>query len=488
MLDWPGRSDTLLAVEVVVLWRGDTLTVSHLRLPGTFFVGEGVDSCGDISLPRELLGSERVCVAVGSHRQVFAVLPPHASGWLTLPDGSTQAFEDASELALAEGSSPDERLLALGIGYRAQLCFGDIEIQVAPVQAERAALGRWGVGFQASMLAYFALSSFSVGGLLAASWLLAPPPGLNRDERVEAERLRLVQRYLTASEERATERREQTPAAPSLASAAARRSSHRGHSPPDVPRGASRILESEERSSADAPALGASPDAAPRAALKRQAQLQEARDLGLSAFLRESFAWLADPRFMFKRELDGAEVLLMEQLFLEADGDPTVREAPGGLSLSGTGLGSGGRANVIALGAVGTVSEGEGKMPEHFAHVARATGSHRPDPSRIRHVEGLVSEQIPAALIRRTVNRNFAKLRACYEQGRANDAALAGSVRVSFAVLRDGQVDYVSTSGSELPSEDVLECIERAFYGFRFPSPGSSPANITYPFQLSPRG
>jgi hypothetical protein len=118
--------------------------------------------------------------------------------------------------------------------------------------------------------------------------------------------------------------------------------------------------------------------------------------------------------------------------------------------------------------------------------VARPTGSHRPQAPSLRPAETSASEQLPAATVRRTVNRSFAQLRGCYAAGLQNETAAASNTIVHFVVQPDGHVDYVRFSGADQPPESVLGCIERVFYGLSFPRPGSSPLSVTYPLRLSP--
>ena len=468
-----------LAIEVLLLWRGDVLAVCHRRAPCRVFVGDS-GSCCDIALPSQLLGAERLCVAVASRTAVSAVLPARVTGWLTLPDGSSRAFEDRwPGQPAAEACASTERLLPLGSGQRAHLCFDELEIQVAPVSAGRASLGRRSIGFDRSTLAYFALSSLSVGGLLAVLSLLAPPLGLNPDERAAADRLYTLQQYLSAAAERATRLREETRTEPSRASAAALSRRHQPRA--EVPALEQESAEAEQSYPLDVPPLA---ETSQLPARERHLQLEQARGFGMIALLGERLAELDDPRLRFERQLTSAELALMQQLFL--DGDGLGDEGPGGLALSGTGLRAGGRANVIALAALSTLNGGEGGGLERFAELARPTGSHRPQAPSLRPADTSASDQLPAATVRRTVNRSFAQLRGCYQAGVHDESALAGNTIVHFVVQPDGHVDYVRFSGADQLPEGALECIERVFYGLSFPRPGASPVSVTYPLRLSP--
>jgi hypothetical protein len=473
---------TRLAIEVVVSWRGDVLTVRHLSPPGVFFVG-GSGSSSDVSLPDELLGSGRLCIAVGSRSEVSAVLPAQARAWLTLPDGSTQSLEPGSPAALTGArSGSSERLLPLGLGYRAHLCFGDIELQVAAVAAGRAPPGQRSIGFEPAALAYFALSSLSVAGIFTLLSLMAPPLGLNQDERIESERLYLLQSYLTASAERLERQPAQAPekSGPMVAAAAARWAA-----PASALRSALPLDEAEAEHSAPEPrdALEEGEQAAPQTARERGRALEDARSFGIIDVLRRSVEALADPRIPFRRELDGEGLATMQQLF---NPDSSLGdEGPGGLALSGTGLRGGDKGNIIALDGVRTAGGGEGGEIERFASVGRFTGSHRPQQPQLRHGERVVTDRLPSSVVRRTVNAHLVQLRQCYEQGLADNPTLTGGTIVRFAVQSTGLVDQVDTLGATLPSQ-VRGCIERVFRGLSFPRPESGPAHVEYPIDFTP--
>ena len=469
-----------LAIEVIVSWCGDVLTVRHLSPPGAFFVG-GSGSCCDLSLPVELLGSERQCIAVGSRSEVSAVLPAHARAWLTLPDGTTQSLQPGSATALgATRSRSSDRLLPLGLGYRVHLCWGAIEIQVAPVAAGRAPAGRRSLGFEPAALAYFGLSSLSVAGIFALLSLLAPPLGVILDERAESERLYLLQSYLTASAERVEGLRAQAPqpSAPVVLTAAVRRAARASAPPSALP---SDELQAE-LSAAEPRAVVEDTEAAPRTAREHQEALVEARSFGMIDTLRKNMEALADPRIPFRRELDSESVATMQQLFHP---DSSLgEEGPGGLALSGTGLRGGAEGNIIALGAVRTAGSGEGGELERFSRVGRFTGSYRPQPPPLGHGEHVVPDRLPS-VVRRTVNAHLVQLRRCYEEGLADNPTLTGGAIVHFTVHSDGHVDPVDTAGSALPAR-VRGCIESVFRGLSFPPPESSPAHVEYPIDFSP--
>ncbi len=168
-----------LAIEVVILWQGDVLSVSHREPRGSVFLG-GRSSCADISLPDELLESESSCIALCTRGEVSAVLPANARGWRTLPDGQR------CSLPSAEPSAATGQLLPLPLGNRVHLSLGELELQVAAVPAGRSPARRLPLGFEASTLLYFAISALLVVGTLGVLSRMAPPRGLTWTNRRRA--------------------------------------------------------------------------------------------------------------------------------------------------------------------------------------------------------------------------------------------------------------------------------------------------------------
>ncbi|HKO91420.1 MAG TPA: hypothetical protein VJU61_09730, partial [Polyangiaceae bacterium] len=338
-----------LTIEVVLLWQGDVLGVSHLSPPGSFFVG---GSPADVALPPEWLGSERLCVAVGSRSEISAVVPAHARCWRTLPDGSTRLFQPGSDAAHTTARSPStERLLPLGLGHRAHLCLGELEIQVAAVPAGRAPARRGSIGFDTTTLAYFGLSSLSVAGAMAVLSLLAPPTGLTPDEQTVSERLYLLRSYLQASAEREQDN------GVARAETARAFAAARPFSPPPQPEAP---LSDAQAGEAPLPPSDDSPSV-PADARERRAQIEEARSFGIIGLLSAHLAALADPQLRFRREPSSEDLATMHQLFNPEPDPLSGGDGPGGLALLGTGLGGGGRADIVPLNAVRTIGGGEGQ-------------------------------------------------------------------------------------------------------------------------------
>lgn len=458
-----------LAIEVRVSWDGDVLFVSHVAAPATVFVGDG-SGC-DVALPAELLGAERRCVAVSSRGDVCAVLAEDVRGWVTLPDGTTRPFDDP-RAALAHGpAEPAERLLPLPLGHRAHLCWASLEIQVASVP-----LGRRcprSLDADVAPLAAFALCAVGIAGVLLLLSRLAPAPGLNHDERDQHRRVRLLRSYLGAAAQRAPDRAElRTEAARTAILTRPRR-------PLREPAARDGASTGAELDTPPAPALdlGLALDAGTtpaRVAIQRRAQIEEARRFGVIGML--DWPELNDPRLAYERQLDSGELALMQRLF-NPDQKP-IDDGPGGLNLSGTGIGGGGRANAIALGDVRTADEGQGGALDRFRGAALEPSRHVARPPAPEQPESVVSDPLAAASIRRAVRARRAALRGCYADAIGTPAGAAGAL-VRFVVRGNGQVEQVRATEHSLP-DTVTRCIERVFLGLSVPNPVERPVHVAY--------
>jgi hypothetical protein len=454
-----------LAIEVVVLWGGDVLCVSHFAAPAAVFVGSA-SGC-DVALPGELLGAERRCLAVSSGGDVCAVLPGGVRGWLTLPCGSTRPFDGPMPALERE---PSERLLPLGLGYRAHLCFANLEIQVATVPLGRPC--RRALGIDASALAAFALSTFTVASVMAVLSRLTPTLGLNHDELAESAQRVLLRTYLAASAERLAEPPSEGSREASRASAA--------KPPPRRPApgaGAPHAADIEwEAAAAVEPTLGLDATSMPaHDPLERRSQLEEARKFGVVGML--DWPELNDPKLKYERQMNGEELAMIERLF-NPEFSP-LDEAPGGLALSSIGTGGGGQADVIALGAVRTVDEGQGAGLERLRGATRALEAHASQAPPLRQHESIVSDPLATAVVRRAVVAKREALRGCYRGTSGSVSAMPLGAMVRFVVLSTGQIEQVRVTDPTLPA-NVNRCIERVFLGLIVPNPVSRPVQVAY--------
>jgi hypothetical protein len=89
-------------------------------------------------------------------------------------------------------------------------------------------------------------------------------------------------------------------------------------------------------------------------------------------------------------------------------------------------------------------------------------------------------------VIRQVVRSSYAVFRGCYERGLATNSKLEGRVTVRFVIQGDGSVSDASNGGSDLPSDEVVQCVIQGFLGIRFPAPWGGIVTVQYPIMLQP--
>ena len=87
--------------------------------------------------------------------------------------------------------------------------------------------------------------------------------------------------------------------------------------------------------------------------------------------------------------------------------------------------------------------------------------------------------------IQRTLRRNMASIRHCYEQQVARQPNLEGRVNVRFTIAPDGSVSSADIASSTLGDVGVEACIKRAVTRIRFPQPQGGSVVVTYPFTFA---
>ncbi len=149
------------------------------------------------------------------------------------------------------------------------------------------------------------------------------------------------------------------------------------------------------------------------------------------------------------------------------------------------GLGLGG-ASGIGLGTLGTIGHGQ-RSGQGPTGQGRLGGEHRSTPPQIKMGGTSVAGRLPPEVIQRIVRQSFGRFRLCYEKGLAKDPSLAGTMRVSFTIGRNGKVTEAKDSGT-LKDAAVAACVVKAFRGLTFPEPEGGVVKVTYPVAFSPGG
>jgi hypothetical protein len=87
--------------------------------------------------------------------------------------------------------------------------------------------------------------------------------------------------------------------------------------------------------------------------------------------------------------------------------------------------------------------------------------------------------------IQRTVRRDFAAYRFCYELALWMTPNLRGMVRVKFVIGLSGEVTSVQDEGSTLPDEAVVQCVLHGIAKLTFPPPECSDhVTVVYPIMF----
>ena len=149
----------------------------------------------------------------------------------------------------------------------------------------------------------------------------------------------------------------------------------------------------------------------------------------------------------------------------------------GGLGLTGVGEG-GGRGEGIGLGNIGTIGGGR---------ITPSDGGARTPIPTIRQGAVSVNGRLPPEVIQRIARQNFGRFRLCYQNGLRSNPSLQGRVAVKYIIDRDGSVKGAPTDGgSDLPDQNVVQCVIRAFQNLSYPQPEGGIVSVTYPLIFSP--
>lgn len=458
---------SVAAVEVIVMWGRNVISVSHLTPPRDFVVGEmdGREGASDVFIPAEKLGQPRFSLVSVEHGETFVVKPTGAHGFV----------EDAHGRRRLE--SAERERFALSARTRIQFELGGFVFQVASVNAGRPIKKGVGVSWDWNVAAFFGLSFLTNMGFLAAMAFFVPNLSGVSDEESDRDRLYVMQQFLDAAAEREREHE---------AVDASAASEHEGGT--------------GQQAAGEQGAMGKT--TAPRAnnahaikgpkdnrdiQLSRQAALKEAGEFGMIGVLNTLAGDVNSPTASWGSDhaLGNSEVSAMGNMWGDQIGDAFGT----GLGLTGVGQGGGGHGRGIGLGELGTIGQGNGLGDgQGFGngHGQLGRGHVSKSPGTMRIGNTIVSGRLPPEVIQRVVRQNFGRFRACYQTGLARNPNLEGRVAARFVIARDGAVSNVANGGSDLPDAAVVGCVLSAFYGLSFPQPDNGIVTVTYPIVLSP--
>ncbi|MEM6996977.1 MAG: AgmX/PglI C-terminal domain-containing protein [Myxococcota bacterium] len=106
---------------------------------------------------------------------------------------------------------------------------------------------------------------------------------------------------------------------------------------------------------------------------------------------------------------------------------------------------------------------------------------------KVRQGKTVVDAGMDPGIARRIVRSHLGEVRACYEKGTPDDAAVSGGVTVEFQINTTGKVSKATVTKTSLSNETVETCIEKAGKRWKFPRPtGHTDVVVTMPFTFEP--
>jgi hypothetical protein len=458
-------------VEVVLSWGEAVIATKYLRAGEAFALGEA-EGC-DAVLPREAIGAARADVVVCDEAGDASVDPPRgARVWI---DGR---LGDPAVVKLEDGRVVDVEMAAFRLRAR--------------VVADEHVATSWTDAVDTSGAAGWAASAGLHASVFAALLLFMPALGATDSDTIDRDRLLTMQHLLDASAMREEEALEDAPGA------AAEPEDH-GASGGGRATGAEGAMGAEKAPREAVGHWSAKGDAA-----RELATLSRAEKLALVQDFGGMIGVLASARFD-----PNAPVVPWGDVLNGSDRESHLGSlfgtdaadvfGFGGLALSGTDEGGGGDTVGIGVNDIGDLGKsldrrlGSGDFgPGGYGHGCGGKPciigrGHDPrGPSLRMPKEISTNGRLPAEVIQRIVRQNMGRFRACYEGGLRTNPTLEGRVAVRFVIDRTGQVSVAQDAGSDLPDENVKQCIVRSFFSLSFPSPDDGMVTVSYPIALTP--
>ncbi len=446
-------------VQAILSWRdarsSTVLGVEDVKAGKTLALGEK----GDLLVPSEVLGAERVEILRYENGKATALIPPSAKARV---DGWDRT-DPSCEIELARG-------------HAVEILVGAFVVRLARVRALRRPAAAPLETLRGSNLGAFAGSALFHGAAFAFVALLAPSLGATEEDPYDRDRIALMQKLLDASAQREAERLDESSSEQTGGSqAGARAPGSEGAAGTTTP-------------SSHAGRWAARGSARPsEVTLPRGRAIAEAGEFGVIAVLRGGLLDTTAPTASWGRELKGADDLnAVGSLYRGDIGDATGT----GWSLSGPGDGSGWPSNNIAMTGFGPLDRGCARCTPGGIGIGydKPGHGHELNPPRVGYERLDVNGRLPAELIQRVVRQNDGRYRFCYQNGLRANPALAGRVTVKFVVDRHGQVAIATDGGSDLPDASVRQCVISSFTSLSFPENASGSVTVSYPLVFSPEG
>ncbi|HKP59237.1 MAG TPA: TonB family protein [Polyangiales bacterium] len=473
------------AVEIVILWGElSILHVEHLSPPRSYYVGEATDSKGkpatDFLIGRESIGTERLPVVVESGSSVAVVIPPGATGDITVGQEVITVEELAAQGQLqAAGELAGARQYPLPPGATARVQYQGFTFVVKPVSAARA-VGMGGEN-RIDMKGYIwtiASMAFHIGLLLLFYFL--PPRSSSLSLDLLNADSRLV-KYLIEPPETVEE---ETPEWLQENKDDDEGGKGKRHKDEEGQMGKKDEKKTKNKFGIEGPQNNEDPHMA------REEAKEQAMNAGIIGILKASVGSWNSPTSPYGRDtaLGSDPMSALGALMGDQIGS---NFGFGGLGLRGTGRGGGGTGEgTIGLGNIGTIGHGAGGgTGSGYGSGAGGFRGRDAKVPRIRSGQADVHGSLSKEVIRRIIGRHINEVRFCYEQELNARPDLQGRVAVKFIISPTGAVQTAAVDSSDLGNPKAEQCIAQAVRRWTFPAPeGGGIVVVTYPFVLSQTG
>jgi len=119
--------------------------------------------------------------------------------------------------------------------------------------------------------------------------------------------------------------------------------------------------------------------------------------------------------------------------------------------------------------------------------VASPPRGEAPARPRVKLLElSMPDGDVPREVVERIVRSKREEIRACYARALARTAALAGRIRTSFVIERDGTVSHVADAGSDVADAEFVACVHATYADLAFPQPERGAFAVVIALEISP--
>jgi len=466
-------------VEVVVMWGElSILHVAHMPPQRGFSVGD--DGEADFLIGRESIGAGRLPVTVGSGDGAAVVVPPGASGEVTV-DGQQRTFEQLADAGHMQPcvELPGAMQYALPAGATARVHHRGFTFIVRPMSAARP-LGVGGATIDWRSHVWTGASVLFHVAVLVAFYFL-PPSGTGLSLDLLNADSRLVH-FATQAQSVDMEEPPDWLPEPEATKEGGTGERHEGD---EGQAGDEQAAKTDSHYGVKGPQDNVEP------VLAKEMSAQEIADNSIIGVLQRAVVAFNQPTSPYGAEqARGSDP--MNALGAIMGNQVGANFGFGGIGMRGTGAGGGGNGvGTIGVGDVGTIGHGSGPGKGKGYGSGAGGPMHIRDAKvpRIRTAPAVVRGSLSKEVIRRTIRRHLNEVRYCYEQSLVQRPDLSGRVAVKFIIAPTGAVRMAVVDKSTVGEQRVGQCIATAVQRWSFPAPdGGGLVVVTYPFVLEQAG